>query len=514
MASPQLPAMMLNPAALVPARPGSPEPMDTAPGSSSPTGVHGSGGGPSRDLTDRRAARRAHPYPKQPFHKDAKRVAWDDESKKTIVRAVDAGILRFEDVEEHNDETGETYAYGIAAKFHAWEFQTLDENVDYDPRNRRTAHYPKILPHGPKTWVPRDVSYPKDLLYKAKDALKDHKDPTFFYHPPKEGGGGVWFCDEVQWPMWLHAAVKARAGVLAQRRAAKIADAEAAEAARKARLAESKRLEAEAAARKREAERARIATLEAAAARAARRTALIAQLRQTGTAADEDRQWFRETFQEELERAVATIVLKEHDDHIKEEFARIPALSIAKAPALVDAQLVPLEMYVLDNVAAIVDKIIKAFRLNGLDPVTDATRYTAKARTRLKLPEVGECVTLYVRTQPSRAAKVVDKENESAAITWSLLFDANSEVRDAVNAELLAHDYQRGVLKGKEQVQVTSVQTLRGALNGLWNGVFSPQTKENAELWDFPRRVDEDGPNAAFAARLPNVDFSDVTSRE
>ena len=70
------------------------------------------------------------------------------------------------------------------------------------------------------------------------------------------------------------------------------------------------------------------------------------------------------------------------------------------------------------------------------------------------------------------------------------------------------------MLKGKEQVQVTSVQTLRGALNGLWNGVFSPQTKANAELWDFPRRVDEDGPNAAFAARLPNVDFSDVTSRE
>jgi hypothetical protein len=489
----------LNPSALVPvAQPG---PTDIKPGA-------------ARGLSERRAARRAHPYRRQPFHNEAKRVAWDDQSKATVAKAVDAGILRFEDVEEYNDETGETDAYGIAAKFHAWEFQTLDDDVDYDPWKHRFAYYPKALPHGPTTWVPGDVSYPKDLLYKSKDALKNHKNPTFFYHPAKEGVGGVWFCDEVEWPDWLHRAVKARHTRKAAERVAQIAKAEAAEDARKARLAERKRLEAEEAARKRELERARIATLEAAAARAARRAALIQQLRQTGTVAAADRQWFRETFAEGLERAVATIVLKEHDDHVKKEFARIPASSIAKAPDLVDARLVPLEMYVLDNVVAIVDKIVAAFKRNNLHPITDAIKYTAKARARLTLPEVGECATLYVRTQPSKAAKVVDTQNESAAITWSLLFDPNSNVRGAVNAELLAHDYQKGVLRGGEQIQVTSVQTLRGALNGLWNGVFSPETKENAALWDLPRRVDEDGPNAAFAARLPNVDFSDVPSRE
>ena len=134
-------------------------------------------------------------------------------------------------------------------------------------------------------------------------------------------------------------------------------DAEAAEAARKARLAESKRLEAEgphAGARP-----ARGLLRRGRGGARWRRTALIAQLRQTGTAADEDRQWFRETFQEELERAVGRWC-SDNDDHIRGVCADSRP-SIAKAPALVDAQLVPLEMYVLDNVAAIADKIIAAF---------------------------------------------------------------------------------------------------------------------------------------------------------
>ena len=119
------------------------------------------------------------------------------------------------------------------------------------------------------------------------------------------------------------------------------------------------------------------------------------------------------------------------------------------------------------------------------------------------------CVTLYGRT-PAATATTASADNPTGAVTWSLLFDQNSSARDAVNASLLARDYQHGVLKGGEQIQVTSVHTLRGALNGLWTGVFTPETQASANAWNLPRPVDEAGENPAFQALLPSVALSDA----
>ena len=504
----QLPAMhMLNPAALGPAAPP----------------------GPSRGLPDRRRERRPDPI-KRPIKvspaaraKACARPTWTPEGQKAVEDAISAGILRFEDDEEKNEETGGIDVWGIQAKFHMWEFKTYDDLVDFKVFGSRIAKHWTTDAVGNRAQAEKRVSYTYELFLAAKNALKGHKAPAFIYSPPDEAEGrssGIWFCEEVEWPTWLHDAVKARAEVLAQRRA----DALAAAAAQQARRQQELEARRE---REREQERVRIAALEARRqaakaaqderdarqaeleARVARRRALERQFRETRVATEEDRQWYRETFKEELEAAVTRIILEEHNDHIKREFARIPASSIAKAPALVDEHLVPLEQFLLDVIAASVDKIVEAFRANNLDPVVDAIRYTAKARTRLNLPELGECVTLYVRTQPSKATNAA-ADNPTGAVTWSLLFDQNSCARDAVNASLLARDYQKGVLKGGEQIQVTSVHTLRGALNGLWTDVFSPQTKARAAEWNLPRPVDEAGENPAFLTLLPSVALSDA----
>ena len=506
---PQLPSMhMLNPAALGPAAPP----------------------GPSRGLPDRRRERRPDPI-KRPIKvspaaraKACARPPWTPEGQKAVEDAIRAGILRFEDDETENEETGGIDAWGIEAKFHMWEFKTYDDLVDFDGiRGSRIAKHWTTNAAGNPVKAEKRVAYTWELFLAAKDALKAHSAPAFIYSPANEAEGrssGVWFCEEVEWPPWLHAAVKARAEVLAQRRVDAIAEA-AAQQARREQEIEARRE------REREQERARVAALEAKRqaaqaarderearraeleARVARRAALERQFRETQLATEEDRQWYRDTFREELEAAVTRIILEEHNDRIKSEFARIPASSIAKAPALVDPRLVPLEQFLLDVIAGAVDKIVEAFRANNLDPVIDAIRYTAKARTRLNLPQLGECVTLYVRTQPSKATNAA-ADNPAGAVTWSLLFDQNSCARDAVNASLLARDYQKGVLKGGEQIQVTSVHTLRGALNGLWTGVFTPETKASAGAWNLPRPVDEAGENPAFLALLPSIALSDA----
>lgn len=534
-APPLLPSMqMLNPAALVPAAQPRPEPMDTTPSPQS------AAPGASRGLPDRRRERRPDPMQRPVRVSRAARAractrpVWTPEGKKAVEDAIRIGILRFEDDEEKNEETGGIDVWGIQAKFHMWEFHTYDDLVDFDSvYGSRIAKHWTTDAAGDRVQAEKRVSYTWKLFLDAKNALKGHKDPAFIYSPPDEAEGrtsGIWFCEEVQWPQWLHDAVKARADFLAQRRADALERAEAEQKRRqqeieRARVALEARRE-----REREQERARVAALEAkrqaaqaaraekaareaeAEARTARRRALEQQFRDTRVATEEDKQWYRETFKGELEAAVTRIILTEHNDRIKSEFARIPASSIAKAPALVDERLVPLEQFLLDVIAASVDKIVEAFRANNLDPVLDAIRYTAKARTRLSLPELGECVTLYVRTQPSKASNAgrASADNETGAVTWSLLFDQNSSARDAVNASLLARDYQHGVLKGGEQIQVTSVHTLRGALNGLWTDVFAPQTKANADKWNLPRPVDEAGENPAFKALLPSIALSDA----
>ena len=485
-------------------------------------------GGPMR--TTARPRKPACPYRKERWHNDVKRTPWTEEAKALVTKAIDIGILRFdlvsqeigeerEEVHDEYNDNGElirrtttktfpyTHRHGQAATFHAWEFRTLDDNVDDNGPDKYRAFYVETRPDGTKNYVSKWVSYSKDLLFKAKDALKAHCSPSFFYHPPTADRGGVWFCEEAKFEPWIYAATVARFERKTNEQVAEIARLDAVEAQRKERLLALQEQE-------RALERERIAQLEAEQAKAARRTALMTQLRQTHHVSDEDEQWYFETFQELIQEAVDKAILSEHNDRVKLEYARLPAYSIAKAPDLVDARLVVLERYFLDVIAAVIDKTVEAFRANGLHPVSDATKFTAKAKTRLSIPQVGECVTLFVRTQPSKATKA-DPSNETGAIAWSLLFDANSAVRTAVNTELLLAGYQKAVLKGAEQVQVTSINTLRGALNGLWKDVFTNATKAGAYDWDVPRKTNEDGdPNLAFTARLPRIDFSDVREVE
>lgn len=491
-----------------------------------PSPVQGAGG----PMRTSRPKKPACPYRKERWHNDVKRTPWTDEAKALVTKAIDIGILRFqivseevgeerEEVHDEYNEHGElikrtttktfpyTHHHGQAATFHAWEFRTLDDNVDDKGPDKYRAFYVETSADGTKNYVSKWVSYSKDLLFKTKDALKAHCGPSFFYHPPTADRGGVWFSDQAQYEPWIYDAIVARAERKANERAAEIERLDAAEA----RCQERHRALQE---RERFLEQARIDKLEAENAKVARRTAVITQLRQTHHVSEEDEQWFLETFQERLREALDKAILSDHNDRIKLEYARLPAYSIAKAPDLVDARLVILEEYLLDVIAAVIAKTVNAFRENGLHPVTDATKFTAKAKTRLSIPQVGECVTLFVRTQPSKAAKA-DPSNDTGAIAWSLLFDANSEVRTAVNTELLNAGYQKAVLKGAEQVQVTSINTLRGALNGLWKDVFTDDTRGGAYNWNLPRRTNADGDlSLAFNARLPTIDFSDVRDIE
>ena len=72
------------------------------------------------------------------------------------------------------------------------------------------AFYVETGADGTKNYVAKWVSYSKDLLFKTKDALKAHCNPSFFYHPPTTDRGGVWFSDQAQYEPWIYDAIVAR----------------------------------------------------------------------------------------------------------------------------------------------------------------------------------------------------------------------------------------------------------------------------------------------------------------
>ena len=87
-----------------------------------------------------------------------------------------------------------THRHGQAATFHAWEFRTLDDNVDDNGPDKYRAFYVETSADGTKNYVSKWVSYSKDLLFKTKDALKGTAAPRSFttHRPLTAAASGSW----------------------------------------------------------------------------------------------------------------------------------------------------------------------------------------------------------------------------------------------------------------------------------------------------------------------------------
>jgi hypothetical protein len=199
---------------------------------------------------------------------------------------------------------------------------------------------------------------------------------------------------------------------------------------------------------------------------------------------EEDLQWYRETFAEAIEEAVSKAAIKQHEDRLKSTLARLPATSNARGKRLKYWQMSKIVEVVLETVARMSDEVVKAFQSQGMDPVADARRYTAKVRTKLRLPIPSREVVLFVRTVPSAAKDAVESGmfDQRAAIEWSMTFALDSEDRGAVNRALVDAGYREVV--GGGQVQVRNYNTLVIALNGIWEDTLEEDVKKEAYLWN------------------------------
>ena len=111
-----------------------------------------------------------------------------------------------------------------------------------------------------------------------------------------------------------------------------------------------------------------------------------------------------------------------------------------------------------------------------------------------KSSEVSE---VFVRTTPSAAKEAMGREapKRTAALTWSVLFAQGSIDRQGVNRGLLEAGYKP--VDGDGQVQIRSANSLRAALNGLWD-VLPEETRATAHLW---------------SVSVPNVEGAAVLAR-
>lgn len=67
-------------------------------------------------------------------------------------------------------------------------------------------------------------------------------------------------------------------------------------------------------------------------------------------------------------------------------------------------------------------------------------------------------------------------------MSWSMNFKIDSEDRAAANRGLVEGGYQEA--EGRAQIQITSMNKLIAALNGIWEYSLSDEVKAGAHLWD------------------------------
>ena len=217
-----------------------------------------------------------------------------------------------------------------------------------------------------------------------------------------------------------------------------------------------------------------------------RRYRIMQQYVQQGAdeVSEEDRQWYRDTFQEAVDEAVSNAQFKLLKDRLQPTLARLPVSSDAKKQVLRYWQMGKIIEAVLETASRLADTVVTAFEKAKLDPVLDAIRLQGYNRTDLRLPIESGAVDVFVRTTPSAArnAAAAGRLNPRAAMSWSMNFKIDSEDRAAANRGLVEGGYQEA--EGRAQIQITSMNKLIAALNGIWEYSLSDEVKAGAHLWD------------------------------
>ena len=269
---------------------------------------------------------------------------------------------------------------------------------------------------------------------------------------------------------------------------------------------EEKKKEEEEAARKEAEERERIRRLtekereeeverrKERARRKQRRSAILEnEVNRPGTTSEEDKRWWKETFEDEMEKAIERARCADYEDKVKERAKSLPADSNAKGEELVNLALYPPFFELLGVVEDGCNAAIGFFEQPGFASLpAGATEHTFSYRTPTLLPG-GECV-VFVRTQPARARAAAERGGGPlAAICWSVTFPERFDV--AIKNRLKEKNYVA--------LAIRSQQTLRIALNAMWQGM-SPEEKTAAQSWTASRYDSEVKSTPAAPHRASN----------
>ena len=227
--------------------------------------------------------------------------------------------------------------------------------------------------------------------------------------------------------------------------------------------------------------------------RDARREAIVERLEHDEPVDDDDATWWSDTFHESIQVAIDRIKIKHEEARYQELLARLPVSSDARKVKLEYDAMRPVMMAILSAVEQLVDMVLKHYRDQGVHPVEGAARETLKLRVVLRLPPPINETELYVRTQPALAKGVLGGRRadasvrDDAAIVWSLTFE-DERIRGGVNKGMRDAGYADP--KGRAQKLVRDPNSLKAALNGIWE-VMTDEERAESATWTLQRPTAE-----------------------
>lgn len=224
---------------------------------------------------------------------------------------------------------------------------------------------------------------------------------------------------------------------------------------------------------------------------------------------NEERRFFEDRRDTSLDEAVETSILAKYRNDSLDIMRRLPPGNEANLVPLKHWQMAKVGKTILETAARMCDAIVAEFKARNLDPVRDATAYTASMKldvdfdfqsalpAAMRVPSStipSMTVQIHARTTPSKATAQLNLRNPAtnptSAITWSVLFQPgngqlDNRIRDVVNMGLM-QDAGRANSKTDEiQIGIETQNGLNTALNNLWSMLLFYPYDPYVHAWDF-----------------------------
>ena len=213
-----------------------------------------------------------------------------------------------------------------------------------------------------------------------------------------------------------------------------------------------------------------------------RQAGLLEGLRKGRSIAQQENEWYYDTFGESALSTVKEIEMAEILVTVANRLPKLPLMGSNLMPhPFYYTEMGPLYLSILECVDRMTCRIMAKFEELALNPVTDAVHVDAKIVHYLTVPTIAMQagkVKIKVHTDPELAKSALKLTETMPRMTsglrWSLAFKSGSREHGAAQEALR-------LVEGPLKIDI-STTTLSTALNGVW-GAMSAEEKRAAEAW-------------------------------